>query len=189
MKKNSEKDERWKEQYERIKRWYEKTREIDFTDEIRKKQHKDDRHALLDLLIHQKSITDEGLDIYYTFFINCFHLKDWLMRSKALPNDVIDEFFHNNEQMKVCHIICTGSKHLDINDKRILDIQKDRYGPRVEYDPTRPNSDTDGYVKTRLIHINSKTYDLMDLAKKCIHEIDNFLYFNNLLKLDHWKRF
>jgi len=181
---NQEKDNHWKEQYERIRRWYEKTRKVDYYENFRNKEYHNDKEIWIDLLLHQNSITDEGLDIYYTFFINCYHLKDWLLHSKVLPNkEILDEFFHRDEYMRICHIVCTGSKHLKIDNNKILD-PKDKYGTRVEYDPSRPNSEKDGSVKTRLIYINGKTYDLMDLAKDCMQAVDNFLYMNNLLELD-----
>lgn len=79
--------------------------------------------------------------------------------------------------MKVCHIICTGSKHLEITNANIL--PKDSiYQTREEWDPSRSNSTRPGYAKTRVISINATTYDMIDLAKKCMHEIDNFLEIN-----------
>lgn len=186
MSTNTQKNNRWKEQYDRVRRWYEKTRTVDFYEKFKDKEYRDDRQILIDLFLHQNSITDEGLDIYYAFFINCFHLKDWLKHSNVLAVDLINDFFHKNEYMKLCHIICTGSKHLVISNEKILD-PKAIYGHRVEYDPSRANTENNGDIKTRLIHINTRTYDLMDLSKDCMQAVDNFLYIHNLLDLKKYK--
>lgn len=174
-----EKDNRWEEQYERIKRWYEKTQKIDYLEELRKKQYQNDNQLLALLFLHENSITDEGLDIFYAFFINCYHLKDWLWHSKALPTDIVGDFFDKNEAMKICHIICTGSKHLEITNPKILN-KNSTYQTREEWDPSRSKNDESGYVKTRLISINGATYDMLDLSKKCMQELDKFLDLNNL---------
>ena len=53
------------EQFERIKRWHKTLNKIRVSNA-------------------NENQTDKQVDIIYAFFINCYHLKDWLIHSKVI---------------------------------------------------------------------------------------------------------
>lgn len=61
------------EQVERIKRWNE------ILNDIRVSNSPEDR-------------ADYQVDCIYAFYINCFHLKDWLIKSKAIDKMKLNNF-------------------------------------------------------------------------------------------------
>ena len=88
------------EQYERVKRWHQ------VLNEIRISNASDDK-------------TEYQVDCIYAFFMNCFHLTDWLKRSKTSVNvKTIDGFINNHDEMQICKYLCLGVKHLRLDKKR-----------------------------------------------------------------------
>lgn len=83
------------EQFNRVKRWLERFREI----------HSGREHT---------REPDYYEDVVYAFFQNFWSLKDWLINSGALEKTVVEDFFHSGTDMKICRDIANGSKHLTI---------------------------------------------------------------------------
>ncbi|MFX1590486.1 MAG: hypothetical protein ACFFC1_20320, partial [Promethearchaeota archaeon] len=90
----------WIGQFERITRWLQ-----------RMKQIKIDREFDGDLQQHQ--------DYIYSFFQNCYHLREWLLKSGVVKQIEIEKLFHNNIELKICRDICNGTKHMEINQPSI----------------------------------------------------------------------
>lgn len=88
------------EQLARVKRWYRRLEEIHIGRE------------------HNRE-SDYYQDVLYSFFQNCFHLKDWLIESGVTNNKVVDKFISSEDDMKICRDLCNGSKHLVIKDPSI----------------------------------------------------------------------
>lgn len=88
------------EQFQRLKRW----------------------HDILNKFRYEnasESKTDFQVDCIYTFFINCFHLKDWLIHSDVVTSNEINDFINNNLEMQICRDICNGVKHLSLTNPSI----------------------------------------------------------------------
>lgn len=142
----------WKEQLARIERWYSKTQRISRS---------------------RVAVDIDDLDLLLAFFLNCWHLYDWLKNSEALPVEVIEDFFRKSENMKLCYDICIGTKHLKIdNPKGGLN----RLVMGYEY-----MGDNIGYVTTQLILFNGGGRRMTVLADNCMSELKSFLRENNLL--------
>lgn len=58
--------EKYEEQFERVKRWYERFRRIN------------------EGTSHEKN-TEYYHDEVYAFFVNCFHVKDWILNDANAP--------------------------------------------------------------------------------------------------------
>ena len=86
--------EAWKEQFARIKRWYKRIEPINR---------------------NQASISEQDMDLLFAFFVNCWHLYDWLKNANVLPISILNDFFRNDKAMKFCYDICIGAKHLRID--------------------------------------------------------------------------
>ena len=145
-------EKRYLEQFDRMKRWYDRVRKISEGKE----------HNLP---------TDYYQDEVYAFFINCYHLKDWIKNDAEthVASEEVEKFVNNSEFLKVCGDLCNGSKHLTIrNPKNSRDTHIDgRHfalhlgsGPiiHIEYDVVSGN----------------KVYDAFSLASKCVQEWEEF---------------
>lgn len=142
----------WKEQLARTRRWHLKTQEIS-----RK----------------QNTLSEEELDVLFAFFMNSWHLYDWLKISNALSTDTLDEFFRKNKTMKLCYDICIGAKHLRI------DYPKGSFNQLIfAYNDAGDGSEI---TRTQLILGNDGPHDLTGLADDCISAIESFLRENKLL--------
>ena len=89
------------EQFERMKRWYERIKKID--------QGMPHNLSFINLP------PDYFYDEVYAFFVNCYHLKDWINYDdtvEPLTKEKVKPFIKKEECMSVCRDICIGIKHL-----------------------------------------------------------------------------
>lgn len=59
-------------------------------------------------------------DDVYAFFMNCYHLKDWIINDPALDHmrPKVEAFINDNECLKLCADLCNGCKHLRLTSSR-----------------------------------------------------------------------
>jgi 23S rRNA maturation mini-RNase III len=84
------------EQFERVKRYYERFKEID-----EGKQH------CLNSAYYEDDV--------YSFFINCHHLKDWIKNDPtvAINKKDVEDYVKANSALLICADMCNGAKHLE----------------------------------------------------------------------------
>lgn len=156
------------EQFERIKRWNR------ILNEIKVSNASEDK-------------TDYQVDCIYSFFINCFHLKDWLIHSKVISKDTVNKFINNHKEMKVCRDICNGVKHLSLTDPSIgKDVKCDCGFHGVflhrEYDSYQEvlkNNNLVGNI-TYNIFAEYEKFNAFTLADRCVKLWESFLKENQL---------
>jgi len=148
------------EQYKRVKRWHERFKSID--------EGKDHNIA-----------SDYYQDEIYAFFINCHHLKDWIISEPAIGinKDEIENFINKSEYLSICADLCIGSKHLIIKsprkdaqtkiNKRSFSLEIGGESPRIS-------------VRYK-VESQGRTYDAFDLATKSLKKWENFLKSKKLL--------
>jgi hypothetical protein len=102
---------KYQEQFERMKRWYEYFKSIDQG------------------IPHTLS-SDHYQDVVYAFFLNCYHLKDWIQNDDtlSLTKQKVEQFINQNDCMQVCADICNGIKHLKLSRER--SGESPEFGPR-----------------------------------------------------------
>ena len=106
----------WREQYDRMRRWY----------------------ARLDVFA---PVDEHRVDDFYAFFVCCFHLRDWLMQDSGLEKSfgpAAKAFVNDNFWLRICADIANGSKHLRL-DKRV------RIDPAARVEKTTLKFDTAGF--------------------------------------------
>jgi hypothetical protein len=54
---------------------------------------------------------DAGLDYVYAFFMNCYHVYDWVLRSGYRSESDLGRLFANNPEMGLCRAVCNSAKH------------------------------------------------------------------------------
>jgi hypothetical protein len=151
---------RYPEQFERIRRWHERLQPIaEGTVQVESyDQHRDDMFA---------------------FFMNCYHLKDWIKNDSSVPhlNKLVEAYINESPALSLCADICNGLKHLVLNNSRS--------GSNPEISPRDyrriDSSNTDGKIGAAiLISAGDKNYDAFELAGRCIDEWELFLLKNDI---------
>jgi hypothetical protein len=131
---------RWRSQYNRMERWYGRLREYGDDDSF---QH--------------------DLDMYLTFFLNCYALRDWFSKSDVISENDMDALIQSNESMGLCRDICNRSKHLTLTRR-----------PSVEANFSIVREFTPKGNRLIVIYLD-KRRDLMEVATACARFWDDFL--------------
>ena len=146
----------WKDQYDRVLRWYKRISDIDQG------------------ILHNRN-SGYYEDEIYAFFINCYHLKDWMLNDEALiiteKKKKLNEFIDNSKPMKICYDICNSRKHLKLTTPKI--DKETQFGPRQH----SLNLGGDGPIFSAKYSIlcDRETFDAFDLARACIDEWGKFI--------------
>lgn len=88
-------------QFDRVTRWYDRFAQIDSGK------------------VHDMS-TDSYEDEVYSFFLNCYHLKDWIINDPTVSVDktTVENFINGSQELRLCADICNGLKHMVRNRQR-----------------------------------------------------------------------
>lgn len=86
---------KWVEQFDRVKRYYERFKQINEGEGTSRNSayYEDD---------------------VYSFFINCYHLKDWIENDPAvaIKKQEVENYINTNPALQICADMCNGAKHL-----------------------------------------------------------------------------
>lgn len=145
------------EQYERVKRYYQRLQEID--------QGR----------IHDRS-SDYYDDEFLTFFLHCYHLKDWIKNDESVSptiRDNVETFITINQCFHYCADIANGTKHLKLNRRRIeKEITK---GPR-HFELELTAGKKDAIIKEKFSFlIGENKIDGFELATECLQKWEKFI--------------
>lgn len=86
----------YKEQYNRMRRWY-------------------DRFGTLAQGRPHDMPSDNYLDEIHSFFLNCYHLKDWIKNDPTVATRIraaVEEYVNSNRALRICSDLCNSLKHL-----------------------------------------------------------------------------
>lgn len=101
-------------------------------------------------------------DIVLTFFINCYHVRDWLERSGALEKSTIDQLFRDSASLRACADIANIAKHFDLTSSPRLTYQLSFAREYVGVGHGWFGKDA------RLVILSDgKTIDVLELVEKC----------------------
>jgi hypothetical protein len=149
----------WQQQWQRVGRWFER-----FANTAGGREH--DRHS------------DHYHDEIYAFFLNCFHLKDWLQNDPASASAAsdVERFVNGSVALSICADLANGSKHL------VLD--RPRVGTGAKFGARLFKLNLGGVPRISAeyaVEANGKKYDAFKLAKECIAEWTGYLQSKGLL--------
>ncbi len=151
----------YREQYDRMKRWYNRFVEID----------QGRLHSVP---------SDYYLDEIYAFFLNCYHLKDWIKNDStvsAAAQQAIEGFINSNRSLRLCADICNSLKHLRLGPCRSSEnptFGKKHFALSAGSGPT---------IISLKYEIDTTTgpEDAFQLATECVAAWDTFLKSYGLL--------
>jgi len=159
---------RHQEQFKRLGRWYERFKNIN------------------DGQIHDKN-SDFYLDDVYAFFINCFHLKDWIQNDDTVVLDskvdkkekgkYIKDYINTVDELKLCADLCNSVKHLYL-DRKPYSRKEPKFGKKSA--KLYLGVGQDKIEMKYIIDTLSGPRDAFEIATKCMEAWDKFYSDNNL---------
>ena len=152
---------KYREQYDRMKRWWERFKNLD-----EGRPHDAD--------------SDNYVDEIYAFFINCYHLKDWIRQDNGVAQSVrdnVEEYINQNRSLKLCADICNALKHLLLTRSprsgEEPEFGKKQYGLKLGAAPATIS------LKYQ-VDTSKGPIDAFQLATGCVKAWDDFLNTNGL---------
>jgi len=145
---------KYPEQWERVQRWHER-----FSD------------------ISEGKLHDKPSDFYqdevYAFFMNCYHLKDWIKHDPTHPSLAgnVESFITDSRDMSLCADIYNGMKHLLLTRPR--SHEDPQFGKR-HFEVGVGTQPTTIAVKYT-IDTTSGPIDAYELATRCVEAWKSFL--------------
>lgn len=117
-----------------------------------------------------------AVDAFTSFFIQCYHLRDWLVESRYSRRD-IDIFISQSPYLSLCRDMANKQKHKNI----------DKYEPQnhiIEHKDSGVLTPIfryyDPFRKENRFAVDVQEFgtliDVIDLAEKCIEGWERFLY-------------
>src|SRR5262249_2630752 len=91
------------------------------------------------------AVTLQAEDDYYSFFVWCFHLRDWLQNDPAIPKivgEAAKDFVNTNEALKLCADLANGIKHLRADISLRVDANSKLDAADAAFQPDVFQSDT-----------------------------------------------
>ncbi len=138
----------WREQYDRLRRYWDRLHAPGNVDEHRRND-------------------------YYSFFVTCFHLKDWIKNDPTVPQatrDKVETFVGTRQSLRVCADIANGVKHLGLTNAKLVRFDPDT---RLSIGP-----EASGGVAIIAVGI---AWDAETVAGRCVFYWVNFLQQEGLL--------
>jgi hypothetical protein len=152
----------YREQYDRLKRWY-------------------DRFIAINEGRLHDTPSDNYLDEIYAFFLNCYHLKDWIRNDSTVPTDIqqlVEPYINSNRSLKLCADICNSLKHLRLTSSR--SGENPTFGKKQFALNLGAGLPTTISLKYE-VDTNNGPIDAFSLATDCITAWNTFLQANRLL--------
>jgi len=149
----------WREQYKRVKRWRPRL------SEPRRHEESEEEHELR-----------LGDDVR-AFFIECYHLVDWLVNDPAvrLPRKEGDRLVHESNWLRRCKDVCDGSKHMIVKKGRVTLVG----GEPIEDEASDVILDEAGeaILNERMTEVGTVegTWEAREMADACISEWQRIL--------------
>jgi hypothetical protein len=144
---------KWREQYDRMKRWRARLNEPGHAEERRR-------------------------DDIYAFFVCCYHLMDWIMQDASLKDDLrkgVSSFVKSSRTLGLAADVTNGFKHLKRN--REPDVDTVSVSAVGGFHVGMPEPALSGIVVA-----GDQTWeDASVLADRCIEEWEGFLRRHRLL--------
>ena len=112
-------------------------------------------------------------DDIYSFFMNCYHLKDWIRNDPSGSSIAgkVEGYINTTPELSLCADICNGLKHLTLTTHR--SGEKPEFGPRkfevgIGAEPTT-------IAAHYTINTDSGPIDAFSLATKCLEAWEKLL--------------
>ncbi|AKB25796.1 hypothetical protein MSMTP_2327 [Methanosarcina sp. MTP4] len=159
------------EQLERARRWYLLFEEISIG-------------------TNEKYEFEYSKDVMYAFFMNCFHVKDWLIEDDSIPkinSEYVGKYIKNDQCLQVCGSIANGAKHLNLRETQ---------GTNKNYEIFRSDSihiDSTAIINSKFTFSRKEKesceqgrtkYEAFKLATECLESWEIFFEKNDIIYIE-----
>jgi len=124
--------------------------------------------------------SDNALDYVLAFFLNCYHVKDWLKKGPGWRDDVeptvkrkaIEQFINESDALSICADLCNGSKHFNLDEEPRSGRTPEVLGEHHRVDLTQsPPIKTIRYT----VRTGYGDFEARALAERCFEQWKNFI--------------
>jgi hypothetical protein len=149
----------YQDQWERTKRWFERIKEIENgqREELNLPRFKDE---------------------YMAFFINCYHLADYIEKDDNLniSGNAIYNHIRSSQELKICKDVANASKHLKLNSCAET-TQNTDLAEGIDVELNLPSGEASISYK---IEMQNGEKDAFSVAQDCISDWKDFFQKHNL---------
>lgn len=152
----------YREQYDRMKRWFNRLAAI----------YQGREHDMA---------SDNYVDEVYAFFLNCYHLKDWIKNDSAVPiaaQQAVEGHINGSRPLQLCADICNSLKHLRLS-KGPRSGQSPAFGKKRFALNLGPGLPTTISLKYEIDTVSGPE-DAFKLASECVSAWEAFLNAHSL---------
>ena len=156
--------EKWQDQWDRLRRWHQRLQPI---------------RAKLPANNPEKAL---ALDDVFAFFMNCYHLQDWVKKDGYKTEQQVNDFIFGvggaggSDALRLCRDVCNGLKHYELQTWPHPPANPN-WSTATIYPPTivtsgRGASRIVGTPPPRWVFTNTVRgdWDMFDLADECVNE-------------------
>jgi hypothetical protein len=122
--------------------------------------------------IHDRE-SDFLFDDYLNFFMNCYHLKDWIKNDPTMKSGdekLVEEFISNSKCLSICGDIANGAKHFTLTSSRSCsNIKRGNAQFKLILDEIPQISAKYTYI------VDGIPMDAFDLATQCLQDWNIFI--------------
>ena len=156
----------WEKQWDRVKRRYTRLELMNTPGE------------------HISPAADYPDDDFQAFFVDCFHLKDWLKNDSAsgLSSKEVEDTVTKSGVLGLCGDLANGSKHLLLTTPRVdphAKLSGRLFKVALQAGGSTPQPTTIAY--SYKVEVLGKTFDAFELATACMAEWESFLKSKGLI--------
>lgn len=165
------------EQYKRVIRWFRKFEKIN--------------GKIIPIVSGSKSNEIfKSHDDVLAFFMNCHHMRDWLIEYAHIPNDEVDDFRKQNPPLLLCADIANGAKHAILNKYRNGHQPECESAVSIEEETLLAAERGELYQVRTFYPIHQEDGNIIDafeVATDCVYLWRKFLEDNNVFReYENW---
>ncbi|MCX6101157.1 MAG: hypothetical protein NTV92_07020 [Candidatus Bipolaricaulota bacterium] len=115
--------------------------------------------------------SENYVDDIYSFFIHCYHLKDWISGDPTSPlRDSVSSFGRDSESFQICRDLCNGAKHLALDSPHSDLAKPGLWRKHVDFKVSTRIFSMRIFVQTR-----AGEREAFEIAEECMREWQAFL--------------
>jgi hypothetical protein len=153
----------WREQYDRMRRSYERLTAI--------------------AAGRTAGSSDEARDALFHFFQDAYHLKDWIKNDPAVMTTDVEGLINNTDVLRLCADLCNGTKHFQLTRARTGDVSTAFTSQSVSVRPAAAGSGEPPRPALHKWSVSSygKDYEALALAADVVRAWQQWLQQERLL--------
>jgi hypothetical protein len=128
----------------------------------------------------RRDASDYYADDVHSFFMHCYHIRDWLTVLGHAPREDVDAFINDHFELRTCADLCNGTKHLRRTQRPRSSHQPyvaghGLFGSGQTTDPASGSATPTTLQCQFEVYAESDYYDALWLASRCMELWDEFI--------------